>query len=79
VKPKKKAVVVVRPKIKAVVLQKKGGPRSIIRKSYDGYLYVGKKRRRWHGKWYACGVGQSWGCLALERRGLPVVANKFFA
>ena len=78
-KPKKKTVVVVRPKNKAVVFHKKGAPRYVIRKSYNSYLFVRKKRRHWHGKWYSYGVGQSWGCLALERHGSAAVANKFLA
>ena len=59
-KPKKKGVVVIGPKRKAVVIHKKGGPTYVIGKTYNGYLYVGKKRRHWHGKWYAYGVGPCW-------------------
>jgi hypothetical protein len=32
----------------------------IVGNSYNGNLYVGKKRHRWHGKWYAYGVGPCW-------------------
>jgi hypothetical protein len=32
----------------------------VIGNSYNGHLYVGKKRRMWHGKWYAYGVGPCW-------------------
>ncbi len=59
-KPKKKAVVVVGPKNKGVVIHKKGGPTYVIGKKYNGNIYVGKKRRNWHGKWYAYGVGPCW-------------------
>ena len=59
-KPKKKGVVVVGPKKKAIVVHKKGGPTYVIGKTYNGHLYVGKKRHRWHNKWYAYGVGPCW-------------------
>ena len=58
--PKKKGVVVVGPKNKGVVVHKKGGPTYVVGKTYNGYVYVGKKRRNWHGKWYAYGIGPCW-------------------
>jgi hypothetical protein len=47
-------------KKKKVVVVK--GPRSVyvVGKSYNGYLYVGKKRRHWHDRWYAYGEGPCW-------------------
>lgn len=38
------------------------GPKKVyvVGKSYNGYLYVGQKRRLWRGKWYAYGVGPCW-------------------
>jgi hypothetical protein len=59
-KPKKKTVVVVTPKKKVVVVHKKPVTVYVIGKSYNGHLYVGKKRHRWHDKWYAYGVGPCW-------------------
>ncbi len=47
-------------KKKKVVVVK--GPRTVyvVGKSYNGHLYVGRKRHLWHGKWYAYGVGPCW-------------------
>ena len=59
-KPKKKAVVVADSKKKAIVVHKKGEPTYVVGKTYNGYLYVCKKRRHWRGKWYAYGVGPCW-------------------
>jgi len=48
---KKKVIIVKKPRTTTVY---------VVGKSYDGHLYVGKKRHKWHDKWYAYGVGPCW-------------------
>ena len=61
-KEKKKTVVVVAPKKKVVVVKKPVHTKTVyvVGQSYNGHLYVGRKRHRWHGVWYAYGVGPCW-------------------
>jgi hypothetical protein len=32
----------------------------VVGHSYGGHVYYGRNRHRWHGKWYAYGVGPCW-------------------
>jgi hypothetical protein len=32
----------------------------VIGHSYGGHVYYGRNRHRWHGRWYAYGVGPCW-------------------
>src|SRR6478752_5329196 len=32
----------------------------VVGKAYNGHYWYGKNRHRWHGRWYAYGVGPCW-------------------
>lgn len=32
----------------------------VVGKSYNGHYWYGRNRHRWHGRWYAYGVGPCW-------------------
>jgi hypothetical protein len=32
----------------------------VVGKSYNGHVWYGQNRHRWHGVWYAYGVGPCW-------------------
>ncbi len=32
----------------------------IVGRTYNGHVYYGHSRHRWHNKWYAYGVGPCW-------------------
>jgi hypothetical protein len=51
-KPPKKKVVVVKKNVHKNVY--------VVGKSYNGHVYYGRSRHRWHGRWYAYGVGPCW-------------------
>ena len=34
--------------------------RYVVGKSYDGHIWFGQTGHRWHGRWYAYGVGPCW-------------------
>jgi len=45
-------------KKKVVVVKKKNV--YVVGKTYNGHVYYGRSRHRWHDKWYAYGVGPCW-------------------
>jgi hypothetical protein len=53
----KKNVVVVKKKKNVVVVKK---PVYVIGKTYNGNVWLGRKRHRWNGVWYEYGVGPCW-------------------
>ena len=32
----------------------------VVGRAYNGHYWYGQNRHRWHGQWYAYGVGQCW-------------------
>lgn len=32
----------------------------VVGKTYNGHVWYGHNRHRWHGKWYAYGIGPCW-------------------
>ena len=32
----------------------------VVGKTYNGHVWYGRHRHRWHGRWYAYGVGPCW-------------------
>ena len=50
--PHKKKVVVVKKNVHKNVY--------VVGKSYNGHVYYGRSRHRYHNKWYAYGVGPCW-------------------
>jgi hypothetical protein len=36
------------------------GNKFVVGKSYNGHMWYGRNRHRWHGAWYEYGVGSCW-------------------
>lgn len=57
-KPPQQKNIVVKPK--NVVVKKKVTVKYVIGHKYNGHIWYGYNRHRWHGIWYAYGVGPCW-------------------
>jgi hypothetical protein len=48
---------------KHVIVVKKGPPHRniyVVGRTYNGHIWYGRNRHRWHGRWYAYGAGPCW-------------------
>ena len=45
---------------KTVHVNKIGGGKFVVGKSYNGHIWYGHSRHRWHGRWYDYGEGPCW-------------------